>query len=435
MMLDIYDINYEFCSEKLGNLNFPPDTLPKKGILLRILSLFKGIMKYNFRKDNGKLIEPNSTLFFVMAQNEINSVKPVITNVPNAVLFGLDNYKNGYPLGRIYFLSIFFIPVVFYRYFICSDLYHKRSYQYAFDGFCLAYASHIILKKYLNKIKPSAIIIANQLSCYHRCLAIVAKNLSINTIYIQHASVTENFSNLNVFSAALLEGEDSLVKYQRNGTINADLFLIGMPKFDQYFSMIKKNGKINSIGICTNGIDDLKSYDKLIEFFSLKLPNFKIILRPHPSDRRKEEWYQISRKYNCTFSDASKVESFKFFDDVNLIIAGDSNIHLEATLLNISCIYFDPLKSNVDWYGFALNKLVYYSTRIDEIHNHILRISDLSFNARQRAKYYVDTINTNFDGQSSKLAAKIIRKDFANIFFDIIIDDYGNKIYRIKQTK
>lgn len=431
-MLDIYDLNYEFCSEKLGNLNFPPDTLPKKGVLLRILSLFKGILKYSFRKHNGELIKPNATLFFVIAQNEINSVKPVIKNVPNAVIVGFDNYKNGYPFGHIYFLSILFIPIVFYRYLTCKNPYHRKSYKYAFDGFCLSYASRLVLDRYLAKLNPSEIIIANQLSCYHRCLASAAKRCAIRTIYIQHASVTENFSDLNIFSAALLEGEDSLNKYQRNGTTNRDIFLVGMPKFDQYFSRMKKNQVINSIGICTNGIDDLDSYDNLIAFLVLKLPDLKIIIRPHPSDRRKYDWYQMSKKYNCSFSDVSKVESFKFFDDVDLIIAGDSNIHLEASLLNISCIYFDPLESNVDWYGFALNGLVYYCLKVDEAYEYIKKRIDGSLNVRQRAKYYVDTVDTCYDGKSAELVAKIIKKDFTDVFFDITIDTNHNRIYKIK---
>ncbi|SDJ32570.1 hypothetical protein SAMN04487898_102270 [Pedobacter sp. ok626] len=430
-MLDIYDINYEYCSEKLGILNLPSSNLPRKGIVYRLLSQIKGVLKYGLSFNKKGLLQKKSILFFHISQNELNSVKAIVSKLPNASLFGNDNYKNGYPIGKIYWFSLFFIPCVFYQYFRCKNLYYKRAFSYAFDGFCIAYASKYILRSYLKKLQPSQIIIANQLSCYHRSLAYAAKELGIKTVYIQHASITEQFSNLNLFSSALLEGKDSLNKYQRNGTCNTQLYLIGMPKFDQYFSKVKKNVEIHSIGICTNGLDDFEPYEKLLKLLSSKMPYIKVFIRPHPADRRKDDWYELSKKYNSHFSDVLKREAFEFFEEVDLVIAGDSNIHLEATLLNIPSIYFDPFHNKVDWYGFAKNNLVYYSNNVSELYEYISEISALSGNVRQRAKFYVETVDTIFDGKSSELATKIIRGDDVHDLFSITIDSEGNTIYRI----
>lgn len=430
-MLDIYDINYEFCSEDLGNLNFPSAILPRKGIFFRILSQFKCAVKYTFKAKNNSSIDKNTILFFVFAQNEINSVQSIVDQLPDSKLFGIDNYENGYPISKIYWYSLIFIPIVFYRFLICKNAYHKRSFSYAFDGFCIAYASKYVLKKYLKTIWPSKIVIANQLSCFHRSLAYTAKDLNIETVYIQHASVTKDFSDINMFSLALLEGEDSLLKYQSNGTREKKLFLIGMPKFDKYFSKISTNSTIRSIGICTNGMDDIKAYSNLIEDIKIKFPEISIIVRPHPADRRRQQWNDLASINGCLFSDVTLVESFRFFEDVNLIIAGDSNIHLEAALLNIPSIYFDPFEKKVDWYGFSANQLVFYAGNITNIIDFIYTLTKENQDTRYKAKFYSESINTKFDGKSSELAAMIIDDNYIDDYFIIKVDQNKNEIYKI----
>jgi hypothetical protein len=430
-MLDIFDINYEMCSEKLGILNLPPDNLPKKGVLLRILSLVKRVFFYGIKKRKNSIIEKNSILFFTMAENEVLSIEDIAKKVRGSYIFGIDSYKNGYPAAQIYFFSLFFIPVVFFRKLICKNEYHKKSFSYNFDGFCIAYSSRYVLRRYLRRTNPKKIIIANQLSVHHRSLAIVAKELSIETIYIQHASITKNFSSLNIFSKSFLEGEDSLKKVQTNGTINTTIYLIGMPKFDRYFDKVKKDEIVSSLGICTNGMDDFCAYERLISYISLAMPDIKIILRSHPSDRRKDEWLKLSVTHNISFSDVKMVKSFDFFDDVNLIISGDSNIHLEAALLNIPSIYFDPLKSKIDWYGFLTNNLVYYAEDEREVVKHINSFKLFIPSTRKKVKFYVENVSTIFDGKSSGLASLIIEEKQNSIPFIHEIDNHGNNIFRL----
>mgnify|MGYP003675556341 FL=1 len=426
--VNIFDLNYEYCSENLGLLNLPPENNPRKGIVFRILSLFKGILRYGiFRKASKHKIEKNSILFFVMANNEYNSIKPISEELPNSFVFGKDQFKNGYPLGKIYLFSLIFIPIVFWKFLFCRKAYHKRSFSYAFDGFCLAYSSAYVLKKYLLRLQPKNIIISNQLGCFHRSLAFIAKELNIETIYMQHASVTEGYDNLNMFSTILLEGEDSLNKYQNNGTKNKKIFLVGMPKSDRSFLNIKKFTGINTIGICTNGMDDILLFSKLISSLKEKYPNLKINVRPHPADRRKEDWLNIATKYDCGFSDVSTIESFDFLRNMDLIISGDSNIHLESALLNIPSIYFDPHSLNLDWYDFVKN-----ASDISSAHDFILTISFSGQNVRSKAKYYVESVNSIFDGNSKELATKIIQGDKIEKFFNIFTDNYSNIIFRIK---
>lgn len=432
-MIDIYDLNFEYCNEKLGILYSSEANLPKRGILTRILSLFKGIIIHGILKKRDRFkLDYNKILFFAIAQNEKNSVSPLVLQLPNSEIFGNDNFQNGYPLGKIYWFSLLFIPVVFYRYLICTNPYHKQSFSYAFDGFCIAYSSNYILKKYLLKLNPKKIVIANQLSCFHRSLAYVAKELKIETIYMQHASVTENFSNLNIFSSALLEGEDSLTKFQSNGTKDKKLYLVGMPKFDKYYSHISDFKGIKSIGICTNGMDSLNDFSELIYFLTNKIPNVQIYVRPHPADRRKLEWLELAKQNNCLFSDVLEVNSFSFFENVDLIISGDSNIHLEAALLNLPSIYYDPCRHKLDWYGFAKNNLVFYACDFNDIYEYISKLTLSGMAIRNKAKYYVETVGSSFDGKSTELALKIIQDEDLKNYFKENSDNNNNTIYRVK---
>lgn len=430
-MLDIFDINYELCSEKLGLLNFPSDNLPKKGFIIRVLSLFKGSFYYVLKRKNNNIINQNAILFFTIAENEILSIKDIASQTPNSYIFGIDNYKNGFPIAKIYFYSLFYIPIVFYRYLVCQNKYHKRAFPFAFDGFCIAYSSNHILKKYLKSISPKKIIIANQTSFYHRSLAYVAKELKIETIYVQHASITKNFSDLNLFTSALLEGEDSLIKIQTNLTMDTNIYLIGMPKFDKYAKEVKDICNIKALGICSNGLDDFDIYENLLKSICTSLPDLNIIVRPHPSDRRREKWVKLAEKYNASISDVKQVKSFEFFKSVDTIIAGDSNIHLEAALLNIPSIYFDPLESNIDWYGFSKNKLVYYAESDLKLISHIKAFQKNIPFTRSKAKFYIETIETNYDGKSSLIASLIIQGKIDTPIFNMSIDKNRNNVYRL----
>jgi len=376
-------------------------------------------------------VKNKQIVFFDCASNEVKSMSPIQNKIENSYLLGQKKFRNDFPFYSSYLIAIFFIPVVFIRFLFCKDAYLKKSFSYVFDGFCLAYAFTITLPIWLRKIQPRKIVISNQLSVYHRSLAASAHKLGIETIFMQHASVTDNFPPLTNYHTALLEGENTLDKYQKNGSKNLNIYLIGMAKFDYYYGIVNKKAIVENIGICTNGMDNIDRFEELINKISLLNDIKNIYLRPHPSDRRFEQWSKISIRYNIKFSNVRVVNSFDFLGKVDLIIAGDSNILLEAALMNVSCIYFDSLNSNHDWYGFNKNGLVDYFNKIDLL---LIRVGELIIDkktTRNIAKKYIETINTSFEGRSSQLAANIINDlDMKDSFVSNKDDNY-NTVYKI----
>ena len=115
--------------------------------------------------------------------------------------------------------------------------------------------------------------------------------------------------------------------------------------------------------------------------------NFLIILRPHPADRRFDKWQKIASNYGLKFSNVRLTNSFDFLCKVDLIISGDSNIHLEAATMNVTSIYFDSSSLCLDWYGFKKNGLIEYSENIDLI---LGRIRELTYD-RKNISHYVST--------------------------------------------
>ena len=119
---DIFDLNYEYCSNEFGILDTPKDNLPKKGILLRILSLvnatLSSILKY---KKRDSFIPTKSILFFGLNNNEILPFSNILSLDDSHHLIGNDRYSNGFPIIRIYLTSLFFIPIVLFYFFITKD--------------------------------------------------------------------------------------------------------------------------------------------------------------------------------------------------------------------------------------------------------------------------------------------------------------------------
>ena len=58
---DIFDLNYEYCSNEFGILDSSKDNLPKKGILLRILSLVKNSFQIIISQKKRKFVIPNNS--------------------------------------------------------------------------------------------------------------------------------------------------------------------------------------------------------------------------------------------------------------------------------------------------------------------------------------------------------------------------------------
>lgn len=240
----------------------------------------------------------------------------------------------------------------------------------------------------------------------HQMGFVAAKKLGIRSIYIQHASVTENFPPLHV-DLALLDGEDAKNKYKIAPNFNTQIRLIGAPKYDIGLEKLKNHSKIsNNVGICVNMNE--KEHGKLLELCkALREAEIPFIIRfhPHLNDAFKESFIDFAYKY----SDVSTESETDFILQCHTIISGDSNILLDALVLYRRPIYFSDSTQHHDYYGFLKNGIL--DKKYTEINEVIETLDENSFDVekyRKRAKHFIDTINTPFEGKSSLLALKEI---------------------------
>lgn len=429
---DIYELNYELTSEEFGILNTNKENLPKRGILIRLLSLLKSTFKSFKPLKLNSFITDEANIFFSLNDNE----KKVYNNLQNlkdpCFIIGKDRFSNGFPLAKIHFLSFLFVPLVLFHFIRTSDPTKKMSFKYAFDAFCLTYAAILIVPGYLNKLKPKKIFLSNHTRPLHRLIIELNKNNELG--YIQHASFIEKMKPFKGFNYLLIDGYDSLNKLINSNSINNRIFLVGNSKYDHFLNYKKSKKEISSIGICINNLDSLEEIYKLIKHIKDQETSLKLFIRPHPSDPRFLQLKKYCTQSSIFFSNSKTIDSFNFLKQIDILIAGDSNIHLESICMDIPSIYLNLKKRKTDWYGFLKLGFLYNGTSINQIINTISKINHEKLNYRNLLKPFNSSINTPFEGKSALLALNIIdnNKRFIRNNFNKTIDLNNNLIYNIK---
>ena len=408
---DIFDFTYEYSSDRLNNLSNTASSLPRKGVFIRIISfllhLFMNIS--TCYQGRGEKKSPGRIVFFICSKNEYDSLQPVYQQISGSKMVGL-KYADccSFPYFWAYLMGLIFFPLVLINY-IKAKGYKRKSFLYIFDQYMLSYGMNIVGRIWLNRLKPMALVVSNHLAPKTRVMIKIAQDEAILTFYIQHASVNEGYPPLN-FDFALLEGMDSLEKYLYSGVTTSKVFLVGTPKHDQHFHNINTRKKVYSIGICTNILDSLSRAEQLCCAIRHAFPNLPIYIRPHIADRRIKKRKCMASEFDLDFSDMNTELSYDFLTKVDAIIAGDSTILLEATLMNVFALYYDFTLVDLDYYGFVRDGLVEYSSEPEEIYKHIQKLIANKPAIRMKAKRYCATVGTQYDGHSSELTSLLIQK-------------------------
>ena len=438
---ELLDINYYYSSEKINLFNrsiknkyFITNLYYSIGLFFVIW--FSQIMHFFSVK---KKIKHNQILLFSFTKNQKDSLKNLQSIRKDCMLFGnkqnaefiLPEYKASY-----YALSYFLVLCKIYK---NSRGYVRHSFKNAFFKYWLTYGYLKMLVRFFNDNKVKLAIVSSDHSMRTRVVAYAAKSCGTKSVYIQHASVTTDFPKL-VFDYAFLEGNDALGKYKKIGNIVSDIFLLGSLKLGRDIRL-NKNTTVETIGVCIDLISDLSIVNELIVELLKHFSSINIILRPHPREERWDLIRNLQVKHNINVSYSNKVDVVHFLEKVDCIISGESNVHPEATLMNIIPIYYSFSRHenfNKDIYGFIANKLIQYiANDIQELNVIINNLKIKKSNIRNRAQYYDASIGTHFDGSTSMLYDQVISsikdndKRFINENFDLYLDN-NVKVYTLK---
>ena len=350
---------------------------------------------------------------YVVSKNNYESLAFLRQQFPDAVFVAGQNKQIGIYNGQVNRLSTRWKLLYYYKYpILLAGLYRLKGPLALrfFDLIFTATGYYELSLRHLRRYRPRAILFANDHNTDPRALLLAAKALHIPTAYIQHASVSTSFPPLS-FDLNLLEGQDALDKYRQCGPITGEVRLIGMPKADAFLAHKNLGSTIRHIGICTNTMDELEAIRVLLVVLRDNFPDWLISLRPHPGDRRDFGFIEAV-KGPVQLSDSKTESAFAFLKKQDALIAADSSIHLEATMLNILSIYYRFGKSNFkyDYYGYVEHNLIEAARDLPAL-LHVLNLyAQNRPRVYQKASYYNAVIGTAYEGKSHELALRYLQE-------------------------
>ncbi|MBE0557038.1 MAG: hypothetical protein IH628_07370 [Proteobacteria bacterium] len=355
-----------------------------------------------------KRLPTSAILFFVSTKNQKDALSHLAEAVPGSVMAGEKcDVPFRFPLFWAYSLAPLFLPSLLWSY-LHANPYQRRAFRYVADIYLLTYGYYVVARSCVRRATPGCVVNANDHTMQNRVMTQVAQESKIPTVYVQHASVTDKFPPLSC-DVALLEGLDALRKYEKRGSTRTRVYLIGMPKADAYVTALNRSATVRRVGICCNMLDDENHVEQLCRLLSTQLPDLQIVLRPHPSDRRRLPlWGEMARNSELSYSNPTTENALDFLTSIDALIAGESNIHLEAALLDVYPLYFAFSGKLFDWYGFLKNGVVEHFANADELCEKLKNLSTEKPPIRERCKPYCHTVGTQFDGQSTRLARELI---------------------------
>jgi hypothetical protein len=265
--------------------------------------------------------------------------------------------------------------------------------------------------------RPELFFISNDHEPKSRGLIQASEILEIPIFYFQHASISNLFPPLN-FTASFLYGSHSKLIYESKPLSRGEVYLVGNHKFDPFKEEIMQKehtNQIKKIGIAYNELDDIEKVSTLIKFLVRECPLDEIVVRPHPRDNRliNNNNFEFSQTVNIKFSNSVIENSIEFLLDIDLLVAGNSSILLEAALTNVLPIYFSFGKyaSHLnDYYGFVSTGIAHYARDYNELKSFIIYENFPGFIPRKKAAIYDASVGSDFEFSVEERIISILKE-------------------------
>lgn len=424
-----------------------------KGLLLRVVYFLYFIMSSIGGANNKK---SGDCLFYSGSKNQQDSLATTMdslasdgvnfTSIVNktAVLNRNEDVRFSLSLKLALVSTLIFLTRFLPLYFMMRREGKSIEIKYIFNVFCYAHVYIPYFFQFLSNVKGQnnfkMVIMANDHNVDNRSLRLVAEILNIETLYMQHASVSDLFPPLK-FDYALLDGEISKEIYlecaKKNKTNNlykGMILLSGQKK-----KVIRKtNSKSNTVGLALNSQDNIENVLSILE--KLTFIGREVEIRVHPSQKDsflKELLEYIGNKKSIAFHNPLKKSLVDFFSSVNCIIAGNTSIHIEAALFGLPTIYysFDDNLERFDYYGYVRNNI-----------SHLLKIHDVNGSLEDAINFsngnlrlssirrYSATFRTRWENREGELSSLFIQsrlneREIIDYFIDYKEDGYGIVVF------
>ena len=271
-----------------------------------------------------------------------------------------------------------------------------------FENWGKDYINILFLSKF-NSLRH--VIFANDHNVENRLFLLACKELKIQTIYLQHASVLELFPDLD-YDLSFLYGKVDFKKYGNKST--GLVKLVGSPKFDKLFLKRRPDNyaSVQTLGIAVNTIDISNKIILMVNEI-IKKTTYKVILRTHADDTRNLNFT------NSRFSTHSAAEKSLdvYLSEIDFLISGESSIHLESLYINVPSVYFNfTYNSPNDYYHFLKEKLISVLDFDKISDNYFIDIIRTKSNNKILQKF-IHSFGKSYDGNVAELIINKIRNN------------------------
>lgn len=346
-------------------------------------------------------------LFFGMSNNNRRSLQPIIDCFDKSQVGILTDSKR-IPMWRMYWYAIPHLGDLI-RDIRKSNPEQKRIIKLRFMFFWRGYGCSGFAKDLLNFYNPKVLVVANDHLFYYRALIKEANRRGINTIYVQHAAVTDKFPPLE-FTYSFLDGKDSFEKYTLAGNCRGKIFLLGGVRFDAIIHTYVRPVDIYKIGVALNLLDEpelVKNVCRQLLQLNVDKP-IEVVLRPHPAVLYKP-WIEWCNSNGVQISLPSEQSSFDYLGSLSLLISNQSSIHLDAAMCHTpSLIYNFATTIPEDGYGFLRNGLVKEYHSIPELKLVLESLDDFTYDVNT-VRLYNGAYGTPYEGCVSSTIANVIK--------------------------
>ncbi len=380
--------------------------------------LIVSIVKYRGRLRNSFIAKPLSKVVVLsLTENQKKTTDPICRHLDAEQVSVISDNINEYVSRECVNIYSALYIINFAMTYLFSAKKQKKIIRQNVKEFYNTIGTIRVAEFLLRQNYVKLLVVANDHSMFYRAFIIAAKKYGIDTMYLQHASVTYRFPPLQ-FSYAFLDGEDALQKYRSAGNIEGDVYLCGSPRFDilkKYRSRVE--GVI--LGVTINLFDNESKIRDMLLF--LKERGYtNIIVRPHPRKNIDFDWY-LNRKF-CISNSKSEL-SFEFLSKISLLISGESGIHLDSALVGVKsiCYNFSDYKDIEDWYSYHKNGLY---PMVNDFESLLCEIQKNSVEeiSKEKIVYYNAAYGLPIEGHVGEMLA-----DFIQMFICGNLSDFDKK--------
>lgn len=385
---------------------------------------------FKFNGSNSKHLNCDY-LFFAGTMNQFDCLKNTLNNIQSkdTILIkgrietgNQDALKIKFNISDILYGSFFVFTKGFIFLFKNMNI-NRKGLVYGGDKFLSAFFYCTYFFRILNHFKPKIVVVSNDHNAPNRSLLHVSKYLGIKTAYLQHASVSNYFPPLE-FDYAFLDGIVAYEAYKESelsgDIVNKKVFLSGCQKPIIYRSNIKgkKDNSTIIVGLAINTLDGINDVLYFCEQL-IKFQYVKIILRNHPGQDANILRKKFELLRNVKIEDSRVYSSTDFFNKIDLMIAGNTSIHLEASLAGIPCYYIEFGKCSLcrkDYYGYLRSGLIDLFPNVKELNKNILQqLIIFDQNKKQiPLKLYSNTFASKWEGKEGEIVALTIQEICSN---------------------